>query len=136
MEPNPIQTILSLNLNGGMPFFKRSDIINSAPTCSMTTFFYLTRSLMAKYLMLICLLRLPLLLFLAIKIVDELSQYIFNGLEIGSTILSPDMKLFIHTPCDAASKQETNSAFIVEIIVKVCFALLQDISTVEHKQVS
>jgi hypothetical protein len=35
---------------------------------------------MAKYLMLVCLLRLPLLLFLTIKTVSKLSQYILNSL--------------------------------------------------------
>src|ERR1044072_5206560 len=109
-----------------MPLVKQSAIINSMLTCSMTTFFSLTRSLMAKYLMSMCLLRLPLLLFLAIKTAAELSQYIFNGLEIESITLSPDMKLFNHTPCEVASKQETNSASIVEVAVNVCFALIQD----------
>ena len=73
-----------------------------------------------------CLLRLSLLLFLAKKTVAELSQNIFSGLDIESTILSLKMKLFIHTPCDVASKQETNSASIVEVAIKVCFALLHD----------
>ena len=36
------------------------------------------------------------------------------------------MKLFNHTPCEVASKQDTNSASIVEVVVKVCFALLQE----------
>ena len=75
-----------------------------------------------------CLLRLPRLLFLAMKIAVELSQYILNGLEIESTILSPDMKLFNHTPYEVASTQETHSASIVEVAVKVCFVLLQDIA--------
>jgi hypothetical protein len=92
----------------------------------MTTFFSLIRFLMAKYLMLMCLLRLPFLLFLAIKTAVELSQYILNGLEIESIILSPKMKLLSHTPCEIASKQETNSASIVEVAVKVCLALLHD----------
>ena len=65
-------------------------------------------------------------MFLAIKTVAELLQYILNGLEIESTILSPYMKLFIHTLCDVALKQETNLASIVEVAVKVCFAFLQD----------
>ena len=36
------------------------------------------------------------------------------------------MKLFLHTPCEVASKQDINSASIVEVVDKVCFALLQD----------
>lgn len=51
---------------------------------------------------------------LAINTAVELSQYILNDLEIGSTILSLEMKLFIYTPCELASKQDTNSASIVE----------------------
>ena len=92
----------------------------------MTTFFFLQRSHMAKYLTLMCLLRLPLLLFLAMKITAELSQNILNGLETESTILSPDMKLLNHTPCDVASKQEMNSTSIVEVAVRVCLLLLHD----------
>ena len=87
---------------------------------------------MAKYLMLMCLLQLPLLLFLAIKIAIELSQYILNGLEIESVILSPDIKLFIHTLCDVASKQEMNPASVVEVAVKVCFTLFQDTASLEN----
>ena len=81
---------------------------------------------MAKYLMSMCLLRFPLLLFLARNIVVELSQYILNGLEIESIILSPEIKLFNHTPCDVASEQDTNSASVVEVAINVYFALLQD----------
>ena len=128
MEPNLIFITWSLNLNGGMPLVKGSTIINSVLMCSMTTFFYLTRSRMAKYLMSMCLFRLPLLLFLAIKTAAELSQYILNGLEIESIILSPEMKLLSHTPCKVASKQETNSASIVEVAIKVYLALLHDIA--------
>jgi len=60
------------------------------------------------------------------KTAAELSQYILIGLEIESTTLSPDMKLFNQTPCDVASKHDTNSASIVEVAVNVCFVLLQD----------
>ena len=60
------------------------------------------------------------------KIAAELSQHIFNGLEIESTILTPYMKLFNHIPCEVASKQKMNSASIVKVAVKVCFVLLQD----------
>src|SRR5215469_4947586 len=109
-----------------MPLVKRSAIINSVLMCSMVILFSLTRSRMANYLMSMCLLRLPLLLFLARKTVAELSQYILNGLEIESTILSPEMKLFSHTQCEVTSKQDTNSASMVEVAVKVCFALLHD----------
>ena len=73
-----------------------------------------------------CLFRLLLLLFLAIKTAIELSQYILNDLEIESTTLIPKMKLFNYTSCKVASKQETNSASIVEVAIKVCFSLLQE----------
>ena len=66
------------------------------------------------------------LLFLAIKTTTELSQYILNGLEIESKTLSPEMKLFNHRPCEVASKQDTNLASILEVAIKVYFALLQD----------
>ena len=92
----------------------------------MTTFSSFTLSLMTKYLMSMCLLGLPLLLFLAIKTATKLSQKILKGFEIVSTIFSPEKKLLSHTPCDVASKQETNSASMVEVVVKVCLALLQD----------
>jgi len=52
-----------------------------------------------------------------------------------STTLRPGMKLFNYTPCEVASKQETNSASIVEVAVKVCFALLQDtapLASIKH----
>ena len=75
-----------------------------------------------------CLLQLPLLLFFAIKTATELSQYILNGLDLESIILSPEMKLLSHTPCEVASKQDMNSASIVELAVKVCLMLLQDIA--------
>ena len=55
-----------------------------------------------------CLLRLPLLLFLAKKTAAKLSKYILNGLEIESTILSLDMKLFNHTPYDVCSLKIRN----------------------------
>jgi len=38
------------------------------------------------------------------------------------------MKLLSHTPRDVASKQETNSAFMVEVIVKVCLTLFHEIA--------
>ena len=38
------------------------------------------------------------------------------------------MKLLSHTPCEVASKQDMNSAYIVEVAVKVCLTLLQDIA--------
>ena len=109
-----------------MPLVKGSTIINSVLMCLMTNVLSLTHSLMAKYLMSMCLLRLQLLLFLAKKTAVELSQNTFSGLDIESMILSPEMKLFIHTSCDVALKQETNSASIVEVANKVCFALLHD----------
>ena len=103
-ELSPMFTIWSLNFNGGMPLVKGSVIINLVLMCSITTFFSLTRSLMARFLMSMCLLQLPLLLFLAIKTPAELSQYMLNGLDIESIILSPEMKLLSHTPCEVASK--------------------------------
>ena len=68
------------------------------------------------------------MLFLAIKIAVELSQYIINDLEIESTSLSPEMKLFNHIPFEVASKHETNSASIVKVAVKDYLTLLQDIA--------
>ena len=85
--------------------------------CSMTTLFSLTRPLTIKYLMSMCLFCLPLLWFLANKTVDELSQYNLSGLEMESTILSPQMKLFNHTRYDVTSKQAMNSNSIVEVAV-------------------
>ena len=73
-------------------------------------------------------LRLPFLLFFAIKTTTELSQYILNGLDIESITLSPEMKLLSHTPCEVASKQDMNSVSIVEVTVKVYLTLLQDIA--------
>ena len=67
-------------------------------------------------------------MFLAKKTSAELSQNTFSGLDIESTILSPEMKLFIHTPWDVASKQEMNSASIVEVAIKVYFVLFHDTS--------
>ncbi|XP_061348346.1 secreted RxLR effector protein 161-like [Gastrolobium bilobum] len=58
------------------------------------------------------------------RISTELSQYIFNGLKIESITLRPEMKLLIHTSCEVALKQETNSAFIVKVAVKVYLTLL------------
>jgi len=75
-------SLMILNLNGDMSLGKGSTIINSVLICSMTTFLSFTLSLMAKYLMLICLLGLPLFLFLAIRTTTKLSQKIFKGLEI------------------------------------------------------
>ena len=64
----------------------------------MVTSLAATHFFSAKYLMSICLLRLPLLLFLVKNTTAELSQYILDGLDIESTILSPDMKLFNQIP--------------------------------------
>ncbi|KAL3655533.1 hypothetical protein CASFOL_001319 [Castilleja foliolosa] len=75
-----------------------------------------------------CLHRLPLRLFFAMNTAAELSQYILIGRLIESTTLSPEMKPFNHTPCEVASKHETNSASIVEVAVKVCLTLLHDIA--------
>ncbi|XP_040871828.1 uncharacterized protein [Glycine max] len=40
-----------------------------------------------------------------IKTTTELSQKILKGIEIVSTIFSPEMKLLSHTPCDVASRK-------------------------------
>jgi len=93
----------------------------------MTIFLSYILSLMAKYLMSMCLLQLPLLLFLAIKTATELSQKILKGLDIVSIIFSLEMKLLRHTPCDGGSKQKTNSSSIVEVEVKVWLTLLHKI---------
>ena len=66
----------------------------------------------------------PFLLFLAKNIVAKLSQKILNGLKIELIILSLEMKLLSHTPDEVASKQETNLASIVEVVVNVCLTLL------------
>jgi len=58
----------------------------------------------------------------------NLSQKIHKGLEIVSTIFSPEMKLLSHTPCDVALKQETNSTYMVEVVVKVRLTLLHEIA--------
>ena len=116
---SPIVTKWSLNFCGGMPLVKGSTNMTSVLTCSMTTFLSLTRSRSARYLMSICFLWLPLLLFLAIKTAVELSQYNLNILDIESTILSPEIKFFNHTPCEVASKQETNSASIMEVVTRI-----------------
>ena len=92
--------------------------------CSITTLCSLTCSLMAKYFMSMYLLRLPLLSFLARKTGVELSQYNLSGLWMELIILRPTMKLLSQPPCEVASKQETNSTSIVEVVVKVCFMLL------------
>ena len=97
MEPSIIRTTWSLKFLGGMPLVKGLTTINTMLMCSKTTLFSLTHSLMAKYLMSMCLLRLSLLLFLAMNIATKLFQYNFNGLEIESTTLSSYMKLFNHT---------------------------------------
>jgi len=109
-----------------MPLVNESTIINSELIFLIKIVWSLMRSPMAKYLMPICLLRLPLLLFLAIKTATESSHYIFSGLKIESPIFNPEMKLFIHTPCDVALKQDMNSASIVEVVIKVYFALFQE----------
>ena len=40
--------------------------------------------------------------------------------------LSPNMKLLNHTLYDVDLKQETNSAFIMEVAIRVCLLLLYD----------
>ena len=123
MVLSPILDTWSLNTNSGMPFVKGSVIINLVLMCSTVTLFSLTHSRMVKYLMSMCLLRLPLLLLLARKTTTELSQCILNGLEIESTILSPKIKFFNHTPCDITSKQDANSTSMIEVAIKVYFML-------------
>ena len=48
------------------------------------------------------LISLLLLLFLEKKTVVELSQKIFNGFAIESTIFRPEIKFFNHNACDVA----------------------------------
>ena len=79
----------SLKFLIGKPLFRGSAIINLVIMCSMTILFSLTRSRMAKYLMLICLLRLPHLSFLAKKTAAELSQCNLNDLSMESMTLRP-----------------------------------------------
>jgi hypothetical protein len=38
------------------------------------------------------------------------------------------MKLFNYIPYEVALKQETNVTFIVEVTIKICLALFQDIT--------
>ena len=75
-----------------------------------------------------CLLRLPLLLFLARNVAAELSQKILNDLEKESITLNPEIQLLSHTSCEVASKQESNLASIVEVTVKVFLTLLKEIA--------
>ena len=79
VEPSLILSTWSLNLNGGMPLVKGSTIINLVLICSMTIFLSFTLSLMAKYLRSMCLLQLPLFLFLAIKTAADLSSFTGSG---------------------------------------------------------
>jgi len=111
-----------------MPFVHGFAIISSILMFSMIISFALTRSLMTKYLMSMCLLRLSLLLFLAKKTIAKLSQYIFNNLGTESITCRLAMKLFNQIPCDVASNNEINSASMVEVATNDCFALLQDIA--------
>ena len=60
------------------------------------------------------------------KTVVELSQYNLNDMLMESMTLKPEMKLLSQTPCEVASKQDTNLASIVEVVVNVYFMLLQD----------
>ena len=126
MKLSLIRTTWSLKFFDVMPLVKGSTIINSVLMWSVVTFYSLTHSFMAKYLMSMYLLWLPLLLFLAMKITAELSQYNLNDLEMKSTTLSPNMKHFNYTSCKVASKHDTNLVSTVEVAVKVCFVLLQD----------
>ena len=41
-------------------------------------------------------------------------------------MLSSEIKLFNHTPCEVASKQETNSTSVLKVVTRVYLALLQD----------
>lgn len=67
------------------------------------------------------------MLFLAKKIIVELLQYIFNGLEIESVTLNPEIKLFFdYISYEEASKQEINLASMIKVVVELSFALLQN----------
>ena len=57
-----------------------------------------------------------------------MSQKFFSGLDIESMTLSPLMKLLSHTTREVASNQETNSASMVKVIVKVYLTLLHEIA--------
>jgi len=111
-----------------MPFVNGSTIISLVLMFSMIISFALTRCLMAKYLMSMCLIQLPLLLFLAKKRATELSKYIFNSLGMESITRRPLMKLFNQIPCDVVSNNEINLASMIEVATNDCFALLQDIA--------
>ena len=127
-ESSLILLTWSLNDFDCMPFVNGSAIISLVLMFSMMISFALTCSLMAKYLMSMCLLRFPLLLFLARKITIELSQCIFNSLGIELITCRLTMKLFNKIPCDVASNNEINSASMVEVATNDYFALLQDIA--------
>lgn len=116
-------TAWSLNLDGDMSLIKGSTIINLVLMCSIIAVFSLI--LMAKYIPLMCLLWFPLLLFLSEK-TTKLSQIIVNGLDIKSTTLIPEIKLFIQIPCNVASWQVINLAYVVKVAIKVYFTLLHD----------
>jgi hypothetical protein len=92
-----------LNCFTSKPFVMGSATIDSVLICSMKTSCLLMLSLTLRYLMSMCLLLLPLLLFLEKKTAAELSQKILTGLAIESTIFSPPMKFLNHNACVVAS---------------------------------
>lgn len=67
VRSSPIVTTWSLNLCGGMALVKWSANICLVLICSITTFFSLKCSFMARYLMSMCLLQLPLFFALSHK---------------------------------------------------------------------
>ena len=71
------------------PLVIGSAIINSVFTCLINTSCLLILSLTRRYLMSICLLLLPFLLFLEKNMAVQLSQKILIGLSIELTILKP-----------------------------------------------
>ena len=80
-----------------------SATISSVPICSMMILLSLTFSRTTKYFISMCLLRLPLLLFLAKNTAAALSQRSFIGLGTVSITLSPEEKFFNHNACFVAS---------------------------------
>ena len=98
------------NVLGNNPLFKGSTIIRFVLICSIDTLCFWTSSFTTKYLNFICLAPLEYLSFLQKNIVAELSQYIFSGLAILSTIPSPEIKFRSQLAWIVASKHTTNSA--------------------------
>ena len=124
-----------LNCFNDKPLVMGSAIISSMRICSMNTSFISMFSLTRRYLMLICLLLLPLLLFLEKKMAARLSQKILIGLTIESTILRPPIKFLNHNACVVASYHAMNFASIVDVATIVCLLLLLDIAPPARRKI-